>query len=274
MFNFPWSNFHELNLDWILSVVKEAKEVFDNGRADIDYAVDTADEAKEIATQAAEATIPDNSISTAKIQNGAVTNAKLANNSVTTANIVDRTIIGNDIAENTIESYNIKNGTIIGADIAENTITYDNLAAGAVVNSKIADGAITNVKIADGTIGFEKLNGIDTTLIEPLSTGGAYSPGDEITLSKNISNFRFLAINLYHYSFGSSTLIVMANDSRFCAFLAGMANDSTLQILSEIITPSGNKLTVGTQTAVNISSSAVNVFSTNNMKVGSIYGIK
>ena len=29
MFNFPWTNFHELNLDWILSVVKEAKEVFD-----------------------------------------------------------------------------------------------------------------------------------------------------------------------------------------------------------------------------------------------------
>ena len=31
MFNFPWSNFHELNLDWILAVVKEAKEAgFEN----------------------------------------------------------------------------------------------------------------------------------------------------------------------------------------------------------------------------------------------------
>lgn len=158
MFNFPWTNFHELNLDWILSVVKEAKEVFDNGRSDIDYAVSTADEAKEIATQAAEATIADNSISTSKLQNGAVTNAKLANNSVTTANIVDRTIIGNDIAENTIESYNIKNGTIIGADIAENTITYDNLAAGSVVNSKIADNAVTTPKISDGSVTEAKLD--------------------------------------------------------------------------------------------------------------------
>lgn len=141
MFNFPWTNFHELNLDWILSVVKEAKEVFDNGRSDIDYAVETADEAKEIATQAAEATIPDNSISTSKLQNGAVTNSKLANNSVTTANIVDRTIIGNDIAENTIESYNIKNGTIISADIGSGEIKTANIADANVTYAKLASDA-------------------------------------------------------------------------------------------------------------------------------------
>lgn len=157
MFNFPWTNFHELNLDWILSVVKEAKAVFDNGRSDIDYAVSTADEAKTIATQAAEASIADNSISTVKIQNGAVTNAKLATNSVTTANIVDRTIIGNDIAENTIESYNIKNGTIIGADIASNTIASDNLAAGAVTNAKISDNGVTTPKIANLAVTLAKL---------------------------------------------------------------------------------------------------------------------
>ena len=141
MFNFPWTNFHELNLDWILSVVKEAKEVFDNGRSDIDYAVETADEAKEIATQAAEASIADNSVSTVKIQNGAVTNAKLANNSVTTANIVDRTIIGNDIAENTIESYNIKNGTIISADIGSGEIKTANIADANVTYAKLAANA-------------------------------------------------------------------------------------------------------------------------------------
>lgn len=138
MFNFPWTNFHELNLDWILSVVKEAKEVFDNGRYAIDYAVSTADEAKEIATQAAEATIADNSISTAKIQDGAVTHAKLANNSVTTENIVDRTITGTDIAENTITNYNIENGSLIGADLADGTITATQLGSGCVTRAKLA----------------------------------------------------------------------------------------------------------------------------------------
>lgn len=274
MFNFPWTNFHELNLDWILSVVKEAKAVFDNGRADIDYAVSTADEAKTIATQAAEASIADNSVSTIKIQNGAVTNSKLANNSVTTANIVDRTIIGNDIAENTIESYNIKNGTIIGADIAENTITYNNLAVGAVVNSKISDGAITNVKIADGTICYEKLNGINVALLEPMAESGAYSPGDTITLTKNLNNYRFLVILLYHYSFGSASLVVRSTESKFSAFLAGMAAENTLQILSETITKSGNALVIGTQTAANLTTSGVSFFSTANMKIANVYGLR
>lgn len=89
MFNFPWSNFHELNLDWILSVVKEAKEVFDNGRDDIDYAVETADEAMTIATQAAEAQIADNSISTAKLQNEAVTTDKIADGATTADKLSD-----------------------------------------------------------------------------------------------------------------------------------------------------------------------------------------
>ena len=53
MFNFPWSNFHELNLDWILSVVKEAKEIFVKGEGDIQHAVETADQALETAEQAA-----------------------------------------------------------------------------------------------------------------------------------------------------------------------------------------------------------------------------
>lgn len=139
MYNFPWTNFHELNLDWILSIVKEAKDVFDTGRTDIDYAVETADEAKTIATQAAEATIADNSISTPKIQNEAVTTAKLANNSVTSAKIVDGTITGNDIAENTITNYNIQNGSILGADLADETITTDKIADGAVNMDKLAE---------------------------------------------------------------------------------------------------------------------------------------
>lgn len=117
MFNFPWTNFHELNLDWILSVVKEAKEVFDNGRADIDYAVDTADEAKNIATQAAQATIADNSISTAKLQDYAVTNQKISNLA----------------------------------------ITSDKLQSGCILNAKIADNAVTSPKIADGSVTLPKL---------------------------------------------------------------------------------------------------------------------
>lgn len=119
MFRFPFTNFHELNLDWILSVVKEAKEVFDNGRTDIDYAVQTADEAKTIAEQAAQATIPDGAVTTIKLANGAVTNPKIANDAVTTTKIAD--------------------GSISAAKIADRNVTLDKLKAGLLVNRNYMD---------------------------------------------------------------------------------------------------------------------------------------
>ena len=67
MFNFPWSNFHELNLDWILSVVKEAKEIFVKGESDIQHAVETADQALETAEQAAAGVIADGAVTIPKL---------------------------------------------------------------------------------------------------------------------------------------------------------------------------------------------------------------
>ena len=67
MFSFPWSNFHELNLDWILSVVKEAKDIFVRGEGDIQHAVETADQALETAEQAAAGVIADGSVTIPKV---------------------------------------------------------------------------------------------------------------------------------------------------------------------------------------------------------------
>ena len=67
MFSFPWSNFHELNLDWILSVVKEAKEIFVKGEGDIQHAVETADQALETAEQAAAGVVADGSVTIPKV---------------------------------------------------------------------------------------------------------------------------------------------------------------------------------------------------------------
>lgn len=67
MFSFPWSNFHELNLDWILSVVKEAKDIFVKGEGDIQHAVETADQALETAEQAAAGVIADGAVTIPKV---------------------------------------------------------------------------------------------------------------------------------------------------------------------------------------------------------------
>lgn len=66
-FMFPWSNFHELNLDWILSVVKEAKDIFVRGEGDIQHAVETADQALETAEQAAAGVIADGAVTIPKV---------------------------------------------------------------------------------------------------------------------------------------------------------------------------------------------------------------
>lgn len=83
MFVFPWTNLHELNLDWILSKVKTLWEQAEDNNEKADYAVETADEAKTIAEQAAQAQIADGAVTTSKIADNAVTNPKITNNAVT-----------------------------------------------------------------------------------------------------------------------------------------------------------------------------------------------
>lgn len=214
MFNFPWTNFHELNLDWILSVVKEAKEVFDDGRSDIDYAVSTADEAKNIATQAAQATIPDNSVSTAKIQDYAVNADKISNYSVTEAKLQNAAVSTAKLADNAVTwaklASNVQNTIVDKADRkiitsgSINDITESGLfyCVNAVTDAPIAGGgclvqiaynnllaAALYIASANGTLysGF-KLNGVwswsKITLETETITGTTTSTGALILPSR------------------------------------------------------------------------------------------
>lgn len=67
MFKFPYTNLHELNLDWILSIVKEATDIFKHGEADIQHAVETSEQALETAEQAAQGVIADGAVSIPKL---------------------------------------------------------------------------------------------------------------------------------------------------------------------------------------------------------------
>lgn len=125
MFKFPFTNFHELNLDWILSVVKEAKEVFDNGRTDIDYAVETADEAKTIAEQAAQATIPDGAVTTIKLANEAVTAPKIATGAVTSGKLANESVTLSKLANGTIIRRNMLDNWYFGGGGSQNTEVRD-----------------------------------------------------------------------------------------------------------------------------------------------------
>ena len=113
MFRFPFTNFHELNLDWILSVVKQFSELIPPMQTAVDdvqealsdateaitkseealenanEAVETANEAKEIAEEAAQGVISDGAVTTAKLANGAVSTDKIANGAVSTDKIAN-----------------------------------------------------------------------------------------------------------------------------------------------------------------------------------------
>ena len=107
MFKFPFTNFHELNLDWILSVVKTAQDIFETGRADIDHAVDTADQALNVATQAASAVIGDGAVTSDKIAENAVTSAKIAASAVTSEKIANGAITNDKLANSPIVRENL-----------------------------------------------------------------------------------------------------------------------------------------------------------------------
>ena len=79
MFRFPFSNYQELNLDWILAKVKEFAELIPGMREVLDkseQAITTANEAKEIAQQP---------VTTEKLAADAVTGDKIADGSITNA---------------------------------------------------------------------------------------------------------------------------------------------------------------------------------------------
>ena len=132
MFIFPWSNLHELNLDWILQQVKRLIESNDEFNEKADYAVETADEAKEIAEEAAQAILPDGSVTTAKLADYAVTQNKLAVNAV-----------GN---------YQLQNGSVTNDKIGTDAVTNDKIGTDAVTTGKIADGNVTEAKLNNNLI--------------------------------------------------------------------------------------------------------------------------
>lgn len=137
-FRFPFSSLHELNLDWILEKVKYLTENNEEFNDKADYAVATADDAKTIAEQAAQAQIADGTVTTLKIADGAVTEPKLASSAVTTGKIAA--------------------AAVTNAKIADGAVTEPKLASSAVTTGKIANSAVTNGKIADGAVSSSKLD--------------------------------------------------------------------------------------------------------------------
>lgn len=156
-FKFPYTNLHELNLDWILEKVKkfaelippmesatedvqqavedaqDAMEAASQAVEDAQDAIETAQEAKEIAEQAAQGVIADGAVTTSKLADDAVTADKIDDGAVGTAALAD--------------------GAVTTAKLDDSAVTTAKINNGAVTTQKIADNAVTMQKIDNSVLG-------------------------------------------------------------------------------------------------------------------------
>lgn len=155
MFRFPFSNYQELNLDWILSIVKKFSDLVEPMQSAVDNvneAVETAQTALETATTAAE-------------------NATQATEDAEQAlELVEQAIIG-IIPDNAVTTTKLADGAVTTAKIADEAVTAAKIVNEAVTTAKIANEAVTTAKIADGAVTPDKLSSATKKLFIPLWSG-------------------------------------------------------------------------------------------------------
>lgn len=91
-------------------------------------------------------------ITTAKIADAAISNAKITDAAITTAKIADASITNAKIGSLSVNTANIIDGAITNAKIGDAQITNAKIADANITTAKIADATITAAKIADGNI--------------------------------------------------------------------------------------------------------------------------
>ena len=106
--------------------------------------------------------IPDNAITTAKINNravttdkidnSAVTNSKLAGSSVTSAKIENGAVTNSKIGAGAITSDKISSEAVTTGKLFNRAVTTDKIENGAVTTNKLGDGAVTTNKLGDGAV--------------------------------------------------------------------------------------------------------------------------
>jgi hypothetical protein len=98
------------------------------------------------------AEIIDNSVTSADIQNGTITQADMARDSVGSAEIIDNSVTSADIQNGTITQADMGANSVGSAEIIDNSVTAADIADNAVTAVKIADNSVTSSKIVDNSI--------------------------------------------------------------------------------------------------------------------------
>jgi hypothetical protein len=103
------------------------------------------------------AMIGTDAVTTAKIQDGAVTTNKLAADAVTSAKIATDAVGTSEIAADAVTSSEIATDAVGTAEIAADAVTSSEIAADAVGTAEIANDAVTAAKIAADAVGTSEI---------------------------------------------------------------------------------------------------------------------
>lgn len=101
--------------------------------------------------------IPDGSITTAKLADGAVVADKIKAKTITGKELALGAVSGDIIQKNTIVASKLADGCVGAAAIADGAVTGDKIANAAVTVDKIADDSVNSDKIVDGAINVNKI---------------------------------------------------------------------------------------------------------------------
>lgn len=112
-----------------------------------------------------------------EIPDGSITTAKLADGAVVADKIKAKTITGKELALGAVSGDIIQNKTIVASKLADKTITGTHIADGAVTEAKLAPSSVATEKLQDLCVTTPKIadHAVDPT---KLNTGG--SPGGSV----------------------------------------------------------------------------------------------
>ena len=130
--------------------------------------------------------LQDNSVTSAKLVNGAVINSKIGDNEIGASKLQDGAIGTTQLADGSVTSDKIATGAITSSKLGTSTVATDNIANSAVTGEKIAAGTISNSNVsATAAIDGSKINPSFGT--QNISTSGSISSGG-ISNTGNIAN--------------------------------------------------------------------------------------
>ena len=148
------------------------------------FGADTEMSPRQLITSTAYAYSAEKAASATTVPNASITGAKLASNAVTSAKIATGGVAESDIASSAVTSSKLASNAVTTTKIATGGVGSTDIASGAVTSTKLANNAVTTDKIADGSVTTAKLAG---AIVGPIAMGWISSAGVVEASSGNIS---------------------------------------------------------------------------------------